>query len=161
MADILSIVEKARAFALERHGDQTYGNDLPYEWHLEKVATLAQRLGYSEEIQAAAWLHDVVEDTSTSIEEVRTLFGDAIADIVASVTYGEEDKAADIDKIQKAKQNKGGHVVKFCDSSVNFSASALTGAPSSMSQWDATVERYGKFVAELRAGLPSSEEVSK
>lgn len=155
----VSIVEKARVFAIKRHGDQKYGNNLPYEWHLEKVAILAKNLGYSEQIQAAAWLHDVVEDTLTSLDEIRTLFGDTIAEIVDSVTYSDEDRAAGIDKIQKAKQNRGGHVVKFCDSSVNFSASALNGAPGNMSQWEATVERYSKFIAELRADLPMPQEI--
>lgn len=161
MEDDSLLVKKARAFAIERHGDQTYGNNLPYEWHLEKVANLAKRLGYSEEVQTAAWLHDVIEDTSTSLDEVRALFGDTIADIVASVTYSNEDEIAGVDKIQKAKQNKGGHAVKFCDSSVNFSASALDGAPGSMSQWDATVERYSKFIAELRADLPTPRDIEQ
>ncbi len=157
----LSLVESAQAFAIERHGDQEYGSNLPYEWHLGKVATLAERLGYPEEIQAAAWLHDVVEDTATDLDEVRLLFGDAIADIVDNVTYSDEDKAAGVDKIKKAKRNMGAHVVKFCDSSVNFSASALNGAPESMGQWRATVERYGRFVSELRSDLPTPQEVGQ
>lgn len=157
MTDTPSIVEKARIFAVERHGDQKYGNDLPYEWHLEKVAALAKRLGYREEIQAAAWLHDVVEDTPTSLDEVCDLFGDTIASIVASVTYSDTDKAAGVDKLQKAKQHTGGHVVKFCDSSINFSASALDGPSYSMSQWESVVERYSRFVAELRNDLPTPQ----
>lgn len=157
--DTLQILERARTFAIERHGDQKYGNNLPYEWHLEKVATLAERLGYPVEIQAAAWLHDVVEDTDTPLDELRMLFGDTIAVIVESVTYTDKDKASNIDKIQKAKQNKGAHVVKFCDSSINFSASALNGAPGAMSQWEATTERYGKFVSELLIDLPKPQAI--
>ena len=161
MSSNLSLVEQARKFAVERHGNQKYGNNLPYEWHLEKVASLAERLGYPEPIQAAAWLHDVVEDTPTSLDEVRALFGDIIAEIVDSVTYGDDDRAAGTDKIQKARQNKGAHVVKFCDSSINFSASALDGPPGSMSQWSATVDRYGKFITELLADLPTPQEIER
>ena len=157
MADDSLLVAQARTFAVERHGDQKYGNNLPYEWHLEKVASLAKRLGYPEEIQAAAWLHDVVEDTPTSLEEIRSLFGDTIAEIVDHVTYSESDRATGVDKIHKAMKSKGAHVVKFCDSSINFSASALNGAPDGMSQWSATVERYGAFVSELREHLPAPE----
>lgn len=161
MSDNLSLADKARQFAIERHQDQTYGNNLPYEWHLEKVASLAERLGYPEPILAAAWLHDVVEDTPTSLDEVRALFGDKIADIVTSVTYTSEDKAANVDKIQKAKESTGAHVVKYCDSSVNYSASALSGAPNGMSQWTATVDRYGQYLEELRSELPTPEEVDR
>lgn len=49
----LSIAEQARVFAIDRHGDRQYGQDLPYAWHLSKVADLAMRLGYSESVQAA------------------------------------------------------------------------------------------------------------
>ncbi len=164
MDDHLSIVEKARAFAVERHKDQMYGSEQvshPYEWHLEKVAALAEKLGYPEPIQAAAWLHDVVEDTPTTIDEIRTLFGDKIAEIVENVTYSDGDKAAGVDKIDKARQNKGAHVVKFCDSSINFSASALYGPPGSMNQWQATVERYSLFITQLRVGLPTPQEIEE
>lgn len=65
-----SIVEQARVFAIDRHGDQQYGQDLPYAWHLSKVTDLATRLGYSESVQAAGWLHDTVEDTDTSLDEI-------------------------------------------------------------------------------------------
>ena len=122
---------------------------------------MAERLGYPDEVQAGAWLHDVVEDTPTTLEEVRTLFGDAIAEIVECVTYSDEDKTAGIDKIQKARQNKGAHVVKFCDSSINYSVSALNGAPDSMGQWGATVERYGQFITQLHAGLPTPQEIEE
>lgn len=66
----LSIAEQARVFAVDRHGDLQYGQDLPYAWHLSKVADLAIRLGYSESVQAAGWLHDTVEDTDMSLDEI-------------------------------------------------------------------------------------------
>lgn len=159
--NISSIVEGARIFAIERHGDQKYGKDLPYEWHIGHVAALAARLGYSEQIQAAAWLHDTVEDTPTTLDEIREFFGDKIAEIVDCVTYTDEDKANGVDKIEKARQNVGAHVVKFCDASVNFSASALNGTPGRMSQWTATVDRYGNFISRLQPDLPAPAEVDE
>lgn len=161
MTNTASVLERARALAIERHQDQKYGDNLPYEWHLEKVAALAEMLGYPEEIQAAAWLHDIVEDTYTSLDEVRTLFGAKIAGMVDGVTYTSEDKTANVDKIDKAKRDTGAHVVKFCDSAINFSASALNGAPDGMGQWDVTIERYGKFIAELRIDLPTPHEIEQ
>ena len=154
-----SIVERAKEFATERHGDQKYGNGLPYTWHLSKVADLAMRLGYPEPIQAAAWLHDTVEDTGTDLPEIRQLFGDRIATIVEGVTYSKEDKQKEVDKIAKARSNPGSHVVKLCDASVNFSVSTLDGAPEGMGQWNATVDRYGSYIARLQPDLPTSDEV--
>ena len=154
-----SIVERAKELAAERHGDQRYGNGLPYTWHLSKVADLAARLGYSELIQAAAWLHDTVEDTGTDLQEVRQFFGNRIATIVEGVTYSEEDKQKEVDKIAKARSNPGSHIVKLCDASVNFSVSTLDGAPEGMGQWDATVDRYGGYIARLQPDLPTPDEV--
>ncbi|MGE5298524.1 MAG: HD domain-containing protein [Acidobacteriota bacterium] len=161
MTEHISILDQARSFAIEHHGDQKYGNNLPYRWHLEKVAALAERLGYPQAIQVAAWLHDTVEDTGVTIDEIRQLFGDKVAEIVAAVTYSENDKQQGVDKIQKARENLGSHVVKFCDASVNFSASALDGAPGHMSQWKATVTRYGSFIVQLQPDLPTPAEVEK
>lgn len=157
--DQSSLVEKASAFAIERHGDQKYGNNLPYKWHLGKVAGLAAQLGYSEAIQAAAWLHDTVEDTLTTLDEIRDIFGDKIAEIVEGVTFSESEKASGIGKIAKARSNLGSHVIKFCDATINFSASALNGAPEHMGQWKATVDRYGAYLVQLHENLPTPEQV--
>jgi hypothetical protein len=154
----LSRIDRARAFAIERHGDQLYGKGLPYQWHLGKVAELADKLGYSELIQAAAWLHDTVEDTSTTITEISELFGDQVAEIVEAVTYTVDDKSSGIDKITKAKSNLGSHVVKFCDASVNYSASTLEDLPAGKSQ-RVVMMRYGSYLSQLQENLPTPDEV--
>ena len=80
-----SIVERARDFAIDRHGDQKYNGTLPYRWHIGKVAELAKELGYSEPVQAAAWLHDTIERTNTSFDEIEKIFGYEIAVMVDGV----------------------------------------------------------------------------
>lgn len=60
MSDLYS---KAKDFAIAAHGDQKYGK-LPYWTHLEDVEGVLVRFGYdSPDYRAAAWLHDVLEDT--------------------------------------------------------------------------------------------------
>lgn len=66
------LVSRARALALKAHGDQKYGED-PYSAHLEAVAALARPFGPWAE--ALAWLHDAVEDTDLTLDEVETHFG--------------------------------------------------------------------------------------
>jgi guanosine-3',5'-bis(diphosphate) 3'-pyrophosphohydrolase len=80
-------VEKAMAFAAERHGSQMYGRD-PYTRHLSDVAHVLRRFGHGddENLVASAWLHDVVEDTATTVEEVAAEFGREVADMVFAVT---------------------------------------------------------------------------
>lgn len=78
-----ALVERARAFALEAHGEQRYGS-LPYHVHLDAVAELVRDHG--EEAQAVAYLHDVVEDTPVQIDAIAEAFGSRIADCVATLT---------------------------------------------------------------------------
>lgn len=73
----------ARTFALERHGDQRYG-DQPYSVHLDAVARLAAP--YGEQAEVIAYLHDVVEDTETPLSEIEAHFGAFVAACVAILT---------------------------------------------------------------------------
>lgn len=84
-----NIVRRAKAFAIEAHKDTRYG-DLPYEYHLKAVVEELRRHGWdSEEVIAAAWLHDVVEDTHVTLHDIRTEFGCRVARLVDCVTDGE------------------------------------------------------------------------
>jgi len=86
----------ARTFALAAHGNQRYG-DRPYEFHLDAVATLLAPFG--ENAVRVGYLHDVVEDTKTTLDELRTKFGDVVACCVALLT----DEPGEDRKERKAK----------------------------------------------------------
>ena len=62
------MLDKARAFALTAHGSQMYG-DRPYAFHLEAVVSLLS--GYGTDAQIVGYLHDVIEDTRVTEDEVR------------------------------------------------------------------------------------------
>ncbi len=155
MSDTI-LVEKAKKLAVSAHADLTYGpDDRPYTWHLEKVAGLATRLGYPEEVIAACWLHDIVEDTEVDLDGLSD-FPRPVRDAVEAVTF---DKKHDEDKLNKAKRTPLSHVVKYCDASINFSASAIDGPRAGHTQWEVSVERYPHYVANLLEGLPTPEDV--
>jgi (p)ppGpp synthase/HD superfamily hydrolase len=59
---------------------------LPYIEHPTAVAARLECHGYGEEVLAAALLHDVVEDSGTSVEELRREFGDRVAELVAALS---------------------------------------------------------------------------
>jgi (p)ppGpp synthase/HD superfamily hydrolase len=82
----MSVIEKARLFALKAHGDQKYGEH-PYIYHLESVAAvlIEHEMGVGgdhEAVYVASWLHDVIEDTDTTFEQVFEEFGRVVARIV-------------------------------------------------------------------------------
>lgn len=80
------IVARAKAFALAHHGDQLYG-DVPYEAHLQAVVDVMTDFGFTNpNWLAAAWLHDVIEDTKATRKMVKEEFGDLVASIVWAVT---------------------------------------------------------------------------
>lgn len=81
-----NLVLKAKAFAMEAHKDQKYGK-LPYHFHLRAVMT-AMPMHSSQEALAAAWLHDVVEDTEVTLHDIRENFGGKVARLVDAVTDG-------------------------------------------------------------------------
>lgn len=75
--------EHAREFALERHGDQKYGEQ-PYSVHLDEVARISS--SYGSKATVIAYLHDVVEDTETTLDEIRTVFGEFVSNCVSILT---------------------------------------------------------------------------
>ena len=77
--------EQARSFALRAHGDQRYG-DQPYSVHLSEVASIAREFGAPPEVCQAAWLHDVLEDTSVTFDQLTDEFGTGISELVFAVT---------------------------------------------------------------------------
>jgi (p)ppGpp synthase/HD superfamily hydrolase len=88
--------ERARSFAIAAHGEQKYG-DKPYVSHLDAVADLVAR--YGEEAVVVAYLHDTVEDTSATIEDIESIFGVRVAACVRLLT----DEAGATRQERKAK----------------------------------------------------------
>jgi len=78
-------MEDARSFAIATHAEQRYGGQ-PYETHLAAVVQVLCDFGYGEPYRQAGWLHDVVEDTSVPLTEIRARFGDTVAAMVDAVT---------------------------------------------------------------------------
>ena len=100
----MSVLEKAISFAAERHSGMTRkGTDVPYIVHPLEAVAIAAGITSDVEILAAAALHDVVEDTPTTIEEIEELFDGRIAALVAAES---EDKLSDIPAAESWKIRK-------------------------------------------------------
>jgi guanosine-3',5'-bis(diphosphate) 3'-pyrophosphohydrolase len=88
---VRAALEKARA---DHEGQVRNGSGgMPYVEHPKAVASLLDERGYGEEVLAAALLHDVVEDSETTLEELRELFGEAVAGMVGVLTDDESIEA--------------------------------------------------------------------
>ena len=83
----MSLVTRARNFAVIAHGAQKRKySGRPYVTHTQEVADIVERAGGDPEMIAAAHLHDVLEDTPVTFEEVRGRFGTAVAELVMQLT---------------------------------------------------------------------------
>jgi (p)ppGpp synthase/HD superfamily hydrolase len=67
------------------------GADVPYVSHIAGVAAILARHGFDDEVVAGGALHDVLEDCGVSRQELATLFGSRVADLV--VAMSEPDKS--------------------------------------------------------------------
>lgn len=81
-------VQKARSFSAEKHRHQTRKHDAaPYFTHIENVVTILKRHDIADPvIISAAYLHDTVEKTDTSVGEIVDLFGTDVARLVYWLT---------------------------------------------------------------------------
>ncbi|MEE2692769.1 MAG: bifunctional (p)ppGpp synthetase/guanosine-3',5'-bis(diphosphate) 3'-pyrophosphohydrolase [Pseudomonadota bacterium] len=80
------LLNRAYVFAMKAHGGQTRKSGDPYFTHPLAVASILTELKADPATVATALLHDVVEDTSTTVDDIRRLFGDEIARLVDGVT---------------------------------------------------------------------------
>ncbi len=80
------MLERAFVFACDRHADQKRRSGEDFVSHPVEVAKICAGLRLDTDTLCAALLHDTVEDTSASIDEVETQFGDTVAHLVDGVT---------------------------------------------------------------------------
>lgn len=79
-------LNRAYVFAMKKHGAQLRASGDPYYSHPVEVAGILTKFKLDSNSVIAGLLHDTVEDTDTTIEEVRNLFGDQVAGIVDGLT---------------------------------------------------------------------------
>jgi GTP diphosphokinase / guanosine-3',5'-bis(diphosphate) 3'-diphosphatase len=103
-ADI-RLIERAYEAAARMHAGQSRNSGDPYITHPLAVATILAELGMPHEVISAALLHDTVEDTAYTIDQLREDFGDDIASLVDGVTkldnvkYGDSAQAETVRKM--------------------------------------------------------------
>lgn len=122
---------KAFVRAVAVHKEQIYGIDKPYTYHLKQVVNevtghkdlIPANVTYAQMVQAA-WLHDAVEDTPLTVEEVEEEFGPIIADLVERVTNkpGKNRKERHANTYPRLVESEGAVFLKMCDRLANLKA---------------------------------------
>ncbi|KDU95175.1 HD domain-containing protein [Komagataeibacter rhaeticus] len=119
-----SLISRADKFATEAHAGvnqrRKYTGD-PYIVHPRRVAQIVQEIGVRDEVIAAALLHDVVEDTSVTLEQIRREFNADIADLVEMVTNiscpgdGNRNERMAMERRHLAQASPEGQTIKLAD----------------------------------------------
>lgn len=151
MSDFLKIAEE---IAREAHKDQRYGEKSYVDGHLLPVTSIIDRLQYGRKYQATGWLHDTVEDTNITLNQ---LISEGIPeDVVYAV--GLLTKKEDVNHTEylaKIITNRYATVGKFADSSANFSTTMLLTPKSGEDGYRmARAFRYVRNLAYLEPHLP-------
>ena len=141
-----TLLDRAIVFAVRAHaGTERRGKGFPYIVHPMEAVEIVATMTRDQELLAAAVLHDTVEDTDTTVEQIRTEFGDRIASLVASESdivvdgVSEEDswharKQAAIDRLSHASRDA--KIVALGDKLSNMRAIARDYAKQGDELWN-------------------------
>ena len=144
----LEKVAAARLIAKIAHRGQVDKAGMPYFTHPEKVASLLE----TPEEKIVGYLHDTVEDTAVTVEDIREFFGDEIADAVATMTRA---KGTDyMDYVKGIGRNPLARKVKLADLTHNMDIRRI---PNPKKDDYKRIEKY-KTADEYLKGLEKEEK---
>jgi GTP pyrophosphokinase len=151
-----ALIEQAFEVASTAHDGQHRMSGDPYITHPIAVAIIVAELGLPETVVAAALLHDVVEDTGVTIEQVRKDFGDEIAMMVDGVTkldtivYGEASQAETVRKMVLAMaKDIRVLILKLCDRLHNARTWCYVPAENARRKAQETLEIYAPLAHRM------------
>jgi guanosine-3',5'-bis(diphosphate) 3'-pyrophosphohydrolase len=136
-------IPDARQLAVDAHGNQ---QDRDGSLHIDHVSRVAQGVGTSDAQQRVAWLHDVVEDSDISIEDLASRLPDAELEALRLLTHDDTESYADyVGRIIDAKGDAGelARAIKEADMLDNLRRCALAHDPA--------IAQYGEALSRLWA----------
>lgn len=169
MKDTADMVLGAKKFAQEKHKNQKRKDGVtPYSDHLEGVVNRLKNLGIvDKEILCAAWLHDIIEDTDVTFDQINEIFGREVAVMVLSLSKDHKIPKKDreiqyINQLRDAPlQTK---IIKLCDISANLKD--LANAPISKTQKNKQIKKILHYlrvikneISENKSEYPKIQEI--
>jgi (p)ppGpp synthase/HD superfamily hydrolase len=169
MEDTTEIILGAKKFAQEKHKNQKRKDGVtPYSDHLEGVVNRLKNLGVTDkDVLCAAWLHDIIEDTDVTFDQINERFGREVAVIVLSLSKDQNilKKDREIQYISQLKdasfQTK---IIKLCDISANLKD--LANAPISKTQKNKQIKKILHYlriikndIIENKSEYPKIQEI--
>jgi len=157
VSGLMEKISEARRYAILHHGDQKYG-DAPYVVHLDAVANVMSEFDFSDSFGlTCAYLHDIVEDTNVTAEDLRRDFSAGIALVVdaCSKPKGMKRRESTTRYYPKLKAVPFAVVVKLADRIANV-RNCIQSESGLLSMYK---KEYPEFRAALFPGDSQTEEM--
>lgn len=141
------IFKKTRDYAIYKHGNQTYG-DVPYVKHLDDVIYILIEHGFDKDKYIlSGYLHDIIEDTDTSYNDINKAFGKEIAEIIYCLTdeLGKNRKERKEKTYSKLRTNTDSVIIKLADRIANIQ----NGIKNGSSILKTYVDEHGDFICNI------------
>jgi guanosine-3',5'-bis(diphosphate) 3'-pyrophosphohydrolase len=164
-----SSIPLAREYALKAHGGMMVttisGFQRPQILHLQEVADLVWASGGTDDEIAAAWLHDIVEDTAITAEDLLNNFNSNISEIVKGLTDLDEYSGLSLSE-RKQKQaerlrneNESVRRVKIADQTSNIHSLIDPIGDMTLEEWDNYLEGARLIAAECQGISPLLDQI--
>ena len=150
-----SIVDKAKFYAIEKHKYVNQSYDIyPYSFHLDMVYKVAKRyidlvpIQDQEEVLAAVWVHDIIEDARENYNDVLEETNETVAEYAFALTNPKGKNRADRNRKEYydgLKLYKHASFIKLCDRIANVEFSRKSGG--------SMYKKYQKEAKEFRSKL--------
>ncbi len=153
-------IESAEFFAKDRHKGMTRKDGItPYYAHLGSVVSYLKSLGVTDEdVLCSGWLHDTIEDTNTTFDELYERFGKRVAVLVSSLSKDKKLSRKDRE-LQYVKQLKDApidaKIIKLCDISSNLKN--LASSKISKNQRKKTINQKLHYLKIIKKDLAESK----
>lgn len=169
MEDTSDVVLGAKKFAQEKHKNQKRKDGITlYSDHLEGVVNRLKNLGVTDkDVLCAAWLHDIIEDTDTTFDQISERFGREVAVIVLSLSKDQSipKKNREVQYIDQLRESSfQSKIIKLCDISANLKD--LANAPISKTQKNKQIKKILHYlrvikndISEKKSEYPKIQEI--
>ena len=127
-----NILKEILEFVKEKHEGQVRRNGEPYYYHLQRVQKLVKDSGYDVLYQGVALLHDVLEDTNTTEDELYSLYDMQAVDCVKILTRTTKNEKKYVDNILDYEVTA---VVKSADKIDNMISAGLIARDPKHRKW--------------------------
>jgi len=146
-----TLEERARRYATKAHaeaGQRRKYTDEPYIVHPAAVAELVRSVTDNEVMLTAAWLHDTVEDTATTLNDIESHFGGEVAKLVAMLTDSAQPQAKNR-AMRKAAHFR--HTAEACPDAQTIKLADIIDNTRSIIHYDASFARI--YLVEKRVQI--------